>query len=160
MYECQYTNVFAIESNQKYISLMSNKMREILKNLMEKHGDSPTSLSQKCGVPQPTIQRFLKGGIEDMRTTNAKKIANAYSLNESQLRGDMPIGEELLDSKVKTYSTADPHLQAVIEMLLKTDKTNLEEIKNNRSVGNDSDAETDREKPKASSGKRKGNSNK
>lgn len=71
------------------------EMREILAREMEKHGDDAYSLAEKCGVPQPTTQRFLSGKHKSANTETVKKWASAYGLTESQLRGDVPIGYEL-----------------------------------------------------------------
>lgn len=79
MHDCQYTNVFAIRCDQKYISRMSDKMREILNKLMSQHGDNPTSLSKKCGIPQPTIYRFLSGEIKDLKSTKKKQAMSPAS---------------------------------------------------------------------------------
>lgn len=70
------------------------KMLEILKSLMEKHGDDPYSLERKSGVPQPTTHRFLSGKHGEPRPSTVRKWAMAYGLTESQLRGDVPLEEE------------------------------------------------------------------
>jgi transcriptional regulator with XRE-family HTH domain len=66
-------------------------MREILKELMDANGDNAYSLEEKSKVPQPTIQRFLTGLHGDPRSTTVRKLAAAYGLTESQLRGHVPL---------------------------------------------------------------------
>lgn len=66
-------------------------MLEILLQLMDLHGDTQTSLSVKSGVPQDTIQRFIKGTHRSLSQETAKKIADRYGITESQLRGDIEI---------------------------------------------------------------------
>lgn len=69
-------------------------MREILQKLMKQHEDTATSLARKSGVPQPTIYRFIKGQHSDPRSAIVKKLAAAYGLTESQLRGNAPLPGE------------------------------------------------------------------
>jgi transcriptional regulator with XRE-family HTH domain len=66
-------------------------MRKILTSLMEKSGDTASTLAKKSGVPQPTIYRFLNGETDDPRSSVVKKWAVVYGLSESQLRGDVPL---------------------------------------------------------------------
>ena len=101
MHKCQYTNVFAMHMHQKYIAVMSDKMRKILNRLMELKNDTPTSLSIKSGVTQPTIHRFINGRVRNMNSDNARKLAECYGLNESQLRGDIPIEWLDLETSIK-----------------------------------------------------------
>lgn len=89
-YPCQYVNVFAYGNTNSYIRGM-DKMREILRELMSRHGDDAYSLEGKSKVPQPTTQRFLSGKHGDPRSSTVKRWANAYGITESQLRGDVPI---------------------------------------------------------------------
>ena len=75
---------------------MSNRMREILNYLMLQNEDTPTTLSRRTGVPQPTIHRFLSGKTRDLKSENAEKIAiKGYSITESQLRGDVPLNKKI-----------------------------------------------------------------
>lgn len=64
------------------------KLREILKLKMDGAGDNPYSLSEKSGVPQPTIQRILSGQHDDPRSSTVKKLADAYGLSTGELRGE------------------------------------------------------------------------
>lgn len=78
--------MFAYDDTCSY-DLVMEKMREILKGLMRKHGDDPYSLEVKSGVPQPTTQRFLSGKHGDPRSSTVKKWADAYGITEAQFRG-------------------------------------------------------------------------
>lgn len=67
------------------------KMRSILKDLMEQAGDNPYTVQKKAGVPRTTTYRFLAGGHSEPRSDTVKKWAKLYNVTESQLRGDVPI---------------------------------------------------------------------
>ena len=98
---------------------MENTMRKILKALMDKHNDTPTSLSKKTvtggqkGISQSTIFRFIKGDVKFITPETAKALAEVYGLTESQLRGDMPIDKEVLDIETKVYRVEDPVKQDI-----------------------------------------------
>jgi phage repressor protein C with HTH and peptisase S24 domain len=82
------------------------KMRQILSDLMKANGDDAYSLQEKCGVPQPTTQRFLSGKHKSANTETVKKWAEAYGIKESQLRGDQPLDgvSESLDLPPNSYA--------------------------------------------------------
>lgn len=81
-------------------------MREVLKELMRRAGDTPTTLSRRTGVPQPTIYRFVEAKVRDMKSENAEKIAiKGYGITESQLRGDIFI--EWLDIDIRKTTQHD-----------------------------------------------------
>lgn len=65
--------------------------RDVLRALMSKRGHNAYDLERLSEVPQPTIQRFLSGKHGDPRSSTLKKLAAAYGVTESQLRGDVPI---------------------------------------------------------------------
>lgn len=97
---------------------MSDRMRDILNELMSRKGDTPTSLSKRTGVPQPTIHRFMNGKVRDMKSENAIKIAvSGYGITESQLRGDVPI--EWLNIELPTSSTEKNTENPDVEKILK-----------------------------------------
>jgi hypothetical protein len=95
--------VFASRNTYSYIVEMT-KMREILAYLMQEAGDDAYSLHDKCGVPQPTTQRFLSGKHGDPRSATVKKWAAAYGVTESQLRGDAPLEGIKADTSGKSES--------------------------------------------------------
>jgi phage repressor protein C with HTH and peptisase S24 domain len=68
-------------------------MRETLQKLMELHGDNDYTLEAKSGVHQPTIHRYLSGKHKSLSEANVEKLARAYHIKPSQLRGDLPILE-------------------------------------------------------------------
>lgn len=78
--------MFQLRNN---IEIMS-KMRTILTNLMESKGHKPYDLHQISGVHPTTTYRYLKG-VGELSPATVKKIARAYGITESQLRGDVPI---------------------------------------------------------------------
>lgn len=67
------------------------KMRTILRNLMDKAGHSPYDIERISGLPAATTYRFLEGKIGSPSPPTVKKWAQVYCLSESQLRGDVPI---------------------------------------------------------------------
>lgn len=53
------------------------------------HQENAYQLSDRCGVPQPTIQRILTGKHAEPRSSTLRKIALAYGVSESYLRGTL-----------------------------------------------------------------------
>ena len=70
-------------------------MRTLLKALMALADENAYGLESRSSVPQPTISRFLAGKHGDPRPPTVRKLAGAYGLTESQLRGDAPLPESL-----------------------------------------------------------------
>ena len=66
-------------------------MRSVLKKLMKFHGHEEQDLAKLSGIPQPTINRILNAKHASARSTTVEKIAKAYGLTESHIRGDIPI---------------------------------------------------------------------
>jgi transcriptional regulator with XRE-family HTH domain len=64
-----------------------SKLRENLKREMTRLGWNAYQLSDKSGVPQPTIHRLISGYNNDMRTVNVQKLARALGVTEAELRG-------------------------------------------------------------------------
>lgn len=99
-------------------------MRKILQAFMDKYGDNPTKLAKKTteggkkGVSQSTIFRFMKGEVKFISPETVRALAEVYGINESQLRGDMPIDKELIDIETKVYRIDDPHKQEIIDKIL------------------------------------------
>ena len=83
-------------------------------------------LANKSGVPQPTIQRFLKGKIGDPRADTVRKFAKGLGTTEAALRGfeeiDTPVplyenieklseeNRKLIEQMVNTLVLAQPQL--------------------------------------------------
>ena len=70
-------------------------MRTLLKALMALADENAYGLESRAGAPQATINRFLTGKHGDPRPPTVRKLASAYGLTESQLRGDAPLPESL-----------------------------------------------------------------
>ena len=92
-------------------------MRSILKKVMEARNENSITLSEKSGVPQPTISRFLSGEHKDMRSTTLRKLAPHLMVSESQLRGDVPI--DWLSIDLTTTSTVITNEKEDAAQLLK-----------------------------------------
>jgi transcriptional regulator with XRE-family HTH domain len=67
------------------------KMRETLRQLMDREGHNPYDVERRSGVGQTTTFRFLEGLIKNPTFPTVKKWARAYGVTESQLRGEAPI---------------------------------------------------------------------
>lgn len=89
----QYASVFAGICTPTYRYPMD--MRPLLKALMALRDENAYGLESRSGVPQATINRFLTGKHGDPRPPTVRKLAGAYGLTESQLRGDAPLPESL-----------------------------------------------------------------
>lgn len=89
----QYASVFAGAYTSSYRHPMD--MRTLLKALMALRDENAYGLESRSSVPQPTISRFLAGKHGDPRPPTVRKLAGAYGLTESQLRGDAPLPESL-----------------------------------------------------------------
>jgi transcriptional regulator with XRE-family HTH domain len=118
-------NVFDLENNPPYIGLMS-ALRKNLKQEMDSRGWNATVLSEKSGVPQPTIQRFLSGTHGDPRSRTIQKLAKGLGTTEAALRGfeetNIPVplyenieklnaeNKKLIEQMVNTLVLAQPQL--------------------------------------------------
>lgn len=65
---------------------------------------SHTALAELCGVPQPTISRFLSGTHASLSVENLSAIADALDVSVSQLLGETPL-------------EADPKIARVIAVM-------------------------------------------
>jgi transcriptional regulator with XRE-family HTH domain len=77
-------------------------LRQNLKQEMDSRGWNATVLSEKSGVPQPTIQRFLSGRHGDPRSITIQKLAKGLGITEAILRGF-----EDADTPVPLYETIE-----------------------------------------------------
>jgi len=68
-----------------------DKMRVILKSLMDKEGHNAHDVQRRTGVNQSTTFRFITGQSGEPRPSTVRAWARMYNLSESQLRGDLPI---------------------------------------------------------------------
>ena len=85
------------------------KMREILKQLMERAGHNPYDIERLTALPAATTYRFLNGDIQQPRFASIKAWTKVYGLTESQLRGDVPI--DGIEAK-----TPSPELQDLLPL--------------------------------------------
>lgn len=84
-------------------------LRKNLIALMALRGWNAYALEEKSGVPQPTTYRFLKGIQNEPKEDTVKKWAEAFGINESQMRGFSPISE-LLQQENYTFNPVVPKL--------------------------------------------------
>jgi len=94
-------------------------MRENLKQLMLASGDNAYTLSEKSGVPQPTIQRFLSGKHGEPRSSTVQKWADVYGVTESQLRGDSSIVLQAIDTS---------NIIAILKIVRKLNKQDIQSV--------------------------------
>ena len=91
-------------------------LRKNLKEEMSSRGWNATVLSERSGVPQPTIQRFLSGTHGDPRSSTIQKLAKGLGTTEAVLRGfeeaEAPIP---LYEKIEKLSAED---RATIELMV------------------------------------------
>lgn len=66
-------------------------MRDVLKKLIKFHGHEEQDLVKLSGVTQPTINRILNARHASARSDTVEKLAEAYGLTGSHIRGDIPI---------------------------------------------------------------------
>ena len=100
-----YESEFSKNNALTYDVKMSDLKKTILTE-MDKRGWNPTELARASKVPQPTIQRFLKGGHNEPRTPTLIKIAAAFGMTELQLRGGYIDGEVIHRERPKIESNA------------------------------------------------------
>jgi len=86
MYYGQYQTVFDLNDTDTYADTMT-MLRKNLENEMKLRDWNAYDLSEKSGVPQPTIQRFLAGKIGDPRGSTVIKLAKGLGISEAKLRG-------------------------------------------------------------------------
>jgi hypothetical protein len=96
------------------------EMREVLIHLMRLQGDDAYTLQDKCGVPQPTTQRFLSGKHKSANAETVRKWAAAYGVSESQLRGDLPI--ESIEGNVHQIAQVLPEYRGHVTTIRKYDE--------------------------------------
>lgn len=83
-----------------------SKLRKNLQLEMEKRDWNDYKLSEKSGVPQPTIHRFLSGAHGEPRGETVRKIARGLGISEAQLRGFEGLNKtELNKNETDLYST-------------------------------------------------------
>ena len=86
MYQGQCINVFDSNDTETYDKKMTILRKNLEKEMASREWNAYV-LSDRSGVPQPTIQRFLKGKIGDPRANTVRKLASGLGITESALRG-------------------------------------------------------------------------
>lgn len=125
MYQRQYIDVFDLDDTNMHTCVMTTLRTNLEKEMMLKSWNA-YDLSSKSGVPQPTIQRFLKGKIGDPRADTVRKLAKGLGITEAALRGfeeiDAPVplyenieklneeNRKLIEQMVNTLVQAQPEL--------------------------------------------------
>ena len=70
-----------------------NSIKDVVISEMAKRDWNPYDLARVSGVSQPTIFRLISGENTNQRVPTVKKIATAFGLTESQIRGFSPIDQ-------------------------------------------------------------------
>lgn len=86
VYMSTYESEFCLNNTLAYDYHMSD-LRTRINEELRKRDWTVTYLAEISGVPQPTIQRFLKGTHGEPRSATIKKIAKGFGLSEAELRG-------------------------------------------------------------------------
>lgn len=86
VYHLQYSYVFELSDTKGYAESMTI-LRKNLENMMTLKSWNAYDLAKASGVPQPTIQRFLKNKIGDPRAETVRKLAKGLGTTEQVLRG-------------------------------------------------------------------------
>jgi transcriptional regulator with XRE-family HTH domain len=76
---------------REYTHMNWTLVRSNIKHLMEAQGLNDTTLAALCGVPQPTIWRFLTGATNSMLLDNLKAIADSLDSTVGELIGETPL---------------------------------------------------------------------
>lgn len=84
-YNNQYGIVFDVRNTGAYFPNMG--LRERIKEELEKRKWTQNHLSDVSGVPQPTIQRFMRGIHGEPRGDTVRKLAAGFGITEGELRG-------------------------------------------------------------------------
>lgn len=67
-------------------------MRQTLRELMDRKGLNPHSLSQKANIRASTIYNFMSGTSKSLSLTVIEKIAEAVGVPASEILGETPAG--------------------------------------------------------------------
>jgi len=76
------------------------KLAEILRELLDSAALSERELSRRIGVPQPVINRLLKGIVTNPALDTLKKIASYFNITVSELTGEVPMSSKLVEMAV------------------------------------------------------------
>jgi len=59
----------------------------VLKKLMADHGVTQTELARRTGVPQPSINRFIRGKTKSPSYSTTAKLAKFFNVSVDYLHG-------------------------------------------------------------------------
>lgn len=74
-------------------AMQKRNVATVLRELLDRHGLSPTELHRRTGVPQSTLSRILSEKIVDPSDKHVSKIAEYFGLSTDQLRGRADLGD-------------------------------------------------------------------
>ena len=118
MYQRQYIDVFDLNNTQPYIAYMS-KLRENLKIELASRQWTAYDLSEACGVPQPTINRFLNSKIDEPSGKTVRKFAAGLGVTEASLRGIAQSTPDQVYEKLQSISQEDRNaIELIIDRLV------------------------------------------
>jgi hypothetical protein len=107
------------------------KLRENLKELMDSREENPHSLSNKTGVPQPTIHRILDGTSQDPRRSTLEPLARFFAVTVDELCGNLradsrsipALHQEMLSLLDKLGPEATEALLNAVSMIAKSSQS-------------------------------------
>ncbi|VVN94936.1 HTH-type transcriptional regulator PrtR [Pseudomonas fluorescens] len=84
-----YANQHLSSARRTFTMLIMHKrnVSTVLRELLDRHGISPTELHRRTGVPQSTLSRILSGKIADPSDKHISRIAEYFRVSTDQLRG-------------------------------------------------------------------------
>ncbi len=87
---------------QLHVTVYNARMKktfigDILKALMFKKNIRPTQLAREIDVPQQTLQRIVSGESPRPHITSLKPIADYFNISVEQLKGEIPLPDELIE---------------------------------------------------------------
>lgn len=71
--------------------MQKRNVSTVLRELLDRHGISPTELHRRTGVPQSTLSRILGGKIADPSDKHISRIAEYFRVSTDQLRGRVDV---------------------------------------------------------------------
>ena len=66
-------------------------LRTNVRGAMDRIGWNATQLGEICGIPQPTISRFLNRSTDSLRLDNLQMIAHFLKTSVGALLGEVPL---------------------------------------------------------------------
>ena len=117
---------------------LADRIGNNLKLLLKKNNLTASSLARAVDLPRPTINRIVSGSTPDPRITTLNSIANYFNITMGQLLGSEPL---FIDEG--SLTRAVPLVSMAQVSKLKSDYSNLEELKGSKTVPVDSSIKED-----------------